>query len=587
MRNLLALVLLLTLTPPSWAQIISFSNWKSRAKAVTSCDVFTNSRRCDGTTGGPFSSFRGSENACRAACEARGYGCCEWQSSTSTCTGYTSATTLVSSSGWKAAMCVAPAPCAPQTGIWSNNGYYCSADVPGLNHGETLTLNDSDGFETGSATAKCMGGTLTLSNTICSASGVPVCTETNYYGPNFETYIGSTTYSMVWGDGSRIYVTRGTQGISSYVFAGRSELTDVKSYNTAGTAKGVWGDGSYIYVADGSNGILALSFDGNTYTLSGHYDTPGDAVRIWGDGTYIYLADGPAGLHAFTFNGTTFDLKATFPVESKAIGVWGGDGYVHVADETIGVKALSFNGTDFTLHGTFATTGTLYSISGDGKYYFVANGTEGFHVLTYNGSNYKHVASVDTPGTVHHVWSSGFDYDRGASNPKINRKIFISDGNYFRTAFLSSTGSVNLGGSSTFEAKWAWGDGYNVYFVYGNLGLRTTYESCTGIIGNDKVPDPFSFTDINNASLNTQYISAGVTITGIDRPVKAQVTGPPGTYISNYTATGGGLWSNFEEFNPGDVLRIKMTSSSTPGTPVTATVTIEGVSATWTITTAP
>jgi len=95
----------------------------------------------------------------------------------------------------------------------------------------------------------------------------------------------------------------------------------------------------------------------------------------------------------------------------------------------------------------------------------------------------------------------------------------------------------------------------------------------------DTTPDPFTFTDKKNVALNTTVTSDTITVSGIDAPASISITG--GTYSINgiaYTSASGAL-------NNGDDVTVQLTSSENYATTTKATLTIGGVSATFSVTT--
>jgi hypothetical protein len=99
--------------------------------------------------------------------------------------------------------------------------------------------------------------------------------------------------------------------------------------------------------------------------------------------------------------------------------------------------------------------------------------------------------------------------------------------------------------------------------------------------GGDTTPDSFTFTDVTNAALSTQYTSNTITVSGIDTAAAISISGGSGTYSINggsYTASGGTV-------NNGDTVSVRVTSSGSNSTAVNATLTIGGVSDTYSVTT--
>jgi hypothetical protein len=95
----------------------------------------------------------------------------------------------------------------------------------------------------------------------------------------------------------------------------------------------------------------------------------------------------------------------------------------------------------------------------------------------------------------------------------------------------------------------------------------------------DTTPDPFTFTDVTNATLSTQYTSNTITVSGIDAASPISITG--GTYSIN----GGAYTSSSGTITNGQTVSVRVTSSSSFSTAVNATLTIGGVSDTYTVTT--
>jgi M6 family metalloprotease-like protein len=104
--------------------------------------------------------------------------------------------------------------------------------------------------------------------------------------------------------------------------------------------------------------------------------------------------------------------------------------------------------------------------------------------------------------------------------------------------------------------------------------IEYSQQECT-----DTTPDAFTFTDQTNVALNTTVTSNTITVSGICAPAFISITG--GTYSINggvYTSTTGTV-SN------GDTVTVRQTSSGSYSTTTNATLTIGGVSDTFSVTT--
>jgi choice-of-anchor A domain-containing protein len=90
---------------------------------------------------------------------------------------------------------------------------------------------------------------------------------------------------------------------------------------------------------------------------------------------------------------------------------------------------------------------------------------------------------------------------------------------------------------------------------------------------------PFSFTSITNAPLSTVVESGSVAIGGIVTPAAISITG-------GELRVGSGAWGTSTTMvNAGDLVTVRVTSAATPGTIKTASVTVAGFTATFSVTT--
>ena len=102
----------------------------------------------------------------------------------------------------------------------------------------------------------------------------------------------------------------------------------------------------------------------------------------------------------------------------------------------------------------------------------------------------------------------------------------------------------------------------------------------------DRTPVQFSLTDQTGVALNTWVTSNTITVTGIIVPVPISITG--GTY--SVSTDGGATWSAFSKTAPAtvklnDKVKVQLASSTLYSTTTNATLTIGGVSDTFSVTT--
>ncbi|QJR16128.1 InlB B-repeat-containing protein [Usitatibacter palustris] len=110
-------------------------------------------------------------------------------------------------------------------------------------------------------------------------------------------------------------------------------------------------------------------------------------------------------------------------------------------------------------------------------------------------------------------------------------------------------------------------------------GVAANFTSTTVL--NNYVPNAFSFTPAVNVAPGTVVTSSPVTITGNNAPTWVNVTG--GSYSIGCTGT---FVTTAMQITGGQTLCVRHTSSASPATVTTTTITIEGVSANFTSTTA-
>lgn len=112
------------------------------------------------------------------------------------------------------------------------------------------------------------------------------------------------------------------------------------------------------------------------------------------------------------------------------------------------------------------------------------------------------------------------------------------------------------------------------------LQAGTGNVSATGTINYDSdIPNPFSFTPVNNAALNTLYTSNSITISGTNVASAISISG------GQYSIDGGAYTGASGTVQPASSVTVQVLSSSSYFTGTQATLTIGGVSAAFTVNT--
>lgn len=164
---------------------------------------------------------------------------------------------------------------------------------------------------------------------------------------------------------------------------------------------------------------------------------------------------------------------------------------------------------------------------------------------------------------------------------------------------------------SVAPGDWIWQDGTAHKWQDGTQAVWQTGEAfptSTGITGEggeqmqwedgswmewepDTIPSAFSFTAITDADVSTSYTSDPIAVAGIDGTYTSDAgdipLGVPMTITNAEYSVNGGPWTSVgQEVNLGDEIRVRITSSASNSTEVTATLNINGVTADFSVTTA-
>jgi hypothetical protein len=142
--------------------------------------------------------------------------------------------------------------------------------------------------------------------------------------------------------------------------------------------------------------------------------------------------------------------------------------------------------------------------------------------------------------------------------------------------FTSAAGTVQPGDQISVET--------NAPSTYSSTATATlTIGGATSNFAVTTAAEPVlqgSFTNASGSAVSSSQISNPITVTGITTPAVISITG------GSYSINGGAFTSAAGTVQPGDRVTVQMTAPSTPGMTVTAVLTIDGVNATFAVTTA-
>jgi uncharacterized protein YkwD len=200
--------------------------------------------------------------------------------------------------------------------------------------------------------------------------------------------------------------------------------------------------------------------------------------------------------------------------------------------------------------------------------------------------------------------SNGYDAGEGISGATVSVVCTSGACNVGDTASITTASAGGYGiplpnGSYTITARLAdsreltypltiSGQNVKIDFEQGDFSGSTTTTTTTTTTSAtttttiaDSTPAPFTFTDQTNVPLNTVVTSNSITVSGINTAAVISITG------GMYSVNGGAYRSDSYIVNNGNTVTVQLTSSGSYFTKTDATVTIGGVSDTFSVTTLP
>ena len=160
--------------------------------------------------------------------------------------------------------------------------------------------------------------------------------------------------------------------------------------------------------------------------------------------------------------------------------------------------------------------------------------------------------------------------------------ISITGGEYSINggSYTSSSGTVNNGNTVTVRQTSSGSNSTTTNATLTIGGVSDTFSVTTlPLAGPDTTPNQFTFIDRTNVTLSTVITSNTITVSGINAAAPISITG--GTYSIN----GGSYTSSSGTVSNGNTITVQLTSSGSNSTTTNATLTIGGVSDTFSVTT--
>ena len=349
------------------------------------------------------------------------------------------------------------------------------------------------------------------------------------------------------------------------------------------------------FVAVGDAGTILTSPDG----IAWERQTSGTSNLLWsiawnGD---QFVAVGRFGTILTSADGVSWKMRTSGTGEFLLGLTWNGSQFIAVG--TSGTILTSPDGVSWE-QGNSGTENFLLGVAWSGKQ-FVIVGYSGTILTSSNGVDWKAQVSGTNEHLMDILWvdkrfiavgdagtiltspdgvswkkhSSGVSYTLNSIAWNGGQFIAVGDSGTILTSPDGKSWETRVSGTANWLRGIAWSGSKLV--VTGAAGDLLT--SCNEQPADDVTPDPFGFTPVTAAELNTLVTSESIEVTGINAPAAIRITG--GEYSIGdkaFTSKNGSVKVN-------DKVRVRIKSSSGHETTVTATLTIGGVSGDFKVTT--
>ena len=434
--------------------------------------------------------------------------------------------------------------------------------------------NDLDITNTGST---IITGTGTGQSVIINASAIADRAFDVFSGA--KLYLNNLTitggYSSVGGGGIRVN-SGGTLNLDHVIITGNQSVYGGGIYNagiitgtmvsiTSNTVSGSNSSGGGIYLTGNTNNSVTLSRS----LIAGNSAFMGGGIYNGGNGNYTPpVVGGNLRLDNVTISGNT-------ATDSCGAGI-----------------LLSQGSSAYFVNCTIANNTNSNPSSGAGV---CGNGANAFAFLNTLVVNNRYSGIVNNCYQISSSslgWRSlnpayfdmGVPFGHDMSDDSSCNSFTTSSNTLLETSLTTSTSLAGVGtyklqaGSAAIDA----GDpaNYPIVDVFGTARPQGTAPDIGAHeFSDDTTPDPFTFTAQTGVGLNATVTSNTITVSGINAPAAISITG--GTYKINsgsYTSASGTVNNN-------DTVTVQQTSSGSYSSTTNATLTIGGVSDTFSVTT--
>jgi hypothetical protein len=470
-----------------------------------------------------------------------------------------------------------------QNATAGQNFSQASSQIAGLADGDSAAVSVSNGSVNVSTVVN--GGTVTATGTAASAGGTTTVTVT----------IGGVASNFVINTAGVVPDTT-PNAFGNFTAVGSSELNTVNTSNNitiaginTATAVSISSGGTFS-IAGGSYGTSGNVSNGQTIsvklTSSGSFSTAVSTTLTVGgvSGSYTVTTRGIVGASQPTGLTLTQTTNSSGSGQTVTATGSGGAGTIQVSNDGTNFQS---NGHGFTQNRSgSATTYYTRAVTGDQTSGSLTATKLVPPVVTLSGIGTFSENSSSKNASYHvNVQRAGGNFNTYSSYwGTVNTSISNNSGGWLSSSITNSpAGTFNLSTAAntttssqsatvTYTTTTQFGHTHTMTFTYTQAGIPI-----------DTTPDSITFSDVTDRALNTDTF-ANDQITGINTATNATYSGDANGSFS-VTGIGGTYNQSAKSVSNGTQIHVKITSSGSNSTARSATITVGGVSDTFTVTT--